>query len=360
MADVRRHDWQPYPREWINADSPIVEDQAFTIMTYNILCDVVALHNPGYKYVRDGFLKMEDRHPLIVAEVKQRCPDVLCLQEVENNNLSERLIPDLKREGYVCASDHTGYKEGPATFYRPERFSLEWFARRVAHDAFMELLQDSNSLSDEITAAVREYLERPKEFILTKLKCKKSGWLVTVANIHTTWEDLEWPTVQTAQVCAGLRKLLELSGGSDSCYVYTGDFNSLPSCPPYCFLRDGRLSPEVLAKYPDKKLVALDNGEVFSLPEVVPHLFCHNEPLKNAYLVVKGRNPEATNCDPLSLTDDPVFIGCLDYIWYNSKTIGCSGVVDTPPQRLLKEEVGLPSTNFPSDHIYLMAKLHFL
>jgi hypothetical protein len=64
------------------------------------------------------------------------------------------------------------------------------------------------------------------------------------------------------QVSAGLRGLLKMSGGNDSCFVYAGDFNSPPTNPPYCFLQDGRLSPEVLASNPDKEHVGLENGEV--------------------------------------------------------------------------------------------------
>jgi mRNA deadenylase 3'-5' endonuclease subunit Ccr4 len=136
--------WRPHPREWINVDTPADGHRSFTIMTYNILCDCAALSNPGYGYLKDGNLKMEDRHPRIMEEVGQLRPDVLCLQEVENSNLNERLIPDLETQGYRCASGETGFREGPSTFYRSDRFSLDCYERIVAHDAFMDLVRVSH------------------------------------------------------------------------------------------------------------------------------------------------------------------------------------------------------------------------
>ena len=64
------------------------------------------------------------------------------------------------------------------------------------------------------------------------------------------------------QVSSALRKLLQFSGGKDACFVYTGDFNSEPTHTPYCYLKDGYCSEDVLTKNPDKEDIALPTGGV--------------------------------------------------------------------------------------------------
>lgn len=55
-------------------------------------------------------------------------------------------------------------------------------------------------LSPEVGAAVREYLDRSDVVLVTRLRCKVTGKLVTIGNIHVVWDNLQSPDVQCIQV----------------------------------------------------------------------------------------------------------------------------------------------------------------
>ena len=76
---------------------------------------------------------------------------------------------------------------------------------------------------------------------------------------------------------------------------------------------------------------------------------------------VQGGEPAVTNCDDCGgLEGVTVHQLCLDYIWYCRQSLDVTGVLETPPADVITEHYALPSENFPSDHIPLMAQFRFI
>ena len=80
----------------------------------------------------------------------------------------------------------------------------------------------------------------------------------------------------------------------------------------------------------------------------------HRLPLVSSYASVLGVEPDFTN-----LTQQ--FRGTLDYIWYDSSAIRCAAVAPVPPlEQLTRAGPALPSPQYPSDHVALIADFVFL
>lgn len=77
--------------------------------------------------------------------------------------------------------------------------------------------------------------------------------------------------------------------------------------------------------------------------EKLPKAFQHLFNFESAY-----GTPLYTN-----YTDD--FKGCLDYIFFDKKNVKLINTVPLPDEEELAEEVALPSSKFPSDHVPLIA-----
>lgn len=54
------------------------------------------------------------------------------------------------------------------------------------------------------------------------------------------------------------------------------------------------------------------------------------------------------------------FKATLDYIFYDPATIAAHSVAKLPDEAALAAETALPSSVFPSDHLYIAAKLKLL
>ena len=72
------------------------------------------------------------------------------------------------------------------------------------------------------------------------------------------------------------------------------------------------------------------------------------------------------NAEPAitSSADDEEFEGigefCLDYVWYDTHSLGALGALETPTREDILKHTSLPSPLFPSDHLPLKFKLYFL
>lgn len=79
--------------------------------------------------------------------------------------------------------------------------------------------------------------------------------------------------------------------------------------------------------------------------------------LKSAYKTALGSEPPITNCD--DACQSYLCKMCLDYIFYCPMSLEVVGVLDTPSAASLTKHYALPSVDFPSDHIPLLAEITF-
>jgi len=132
---------------------------------------------------------------------------------------------------------------------------------------------------------------------------------------------------------------------ADGCpYIYAGDFNIKPQDAMYKLLTQG----SVESSHPTMPVI-LD-----SFKYTGPWRCNLEQPFRSSYVLANGREPDFTNFAQIK-SEDP-FIDTLDYIFISSewnvesvKTLPIRGNIKGP----------LPSSDEPSDHVMLSAKLSF-
>jgi len=159
---------------------------------------------------------------------------------------------------------------------------------------------------------------------------------VVIATTHICSE-FQFPYIQMRQVRACLNELQKMNK-QKAPVIFAGDFNAQPASPVYQFLSTGHVSKDVDGASLKISTKSFD--------------FHHEAGLASAYAKVLGHEPRCTN-----VTHE--FEGTLDYIWYTKKALRALAVLDMPAQACLKEEIGLPSKKFPSDHLPLFCKFKF-
>ena len=54
------------------------------------------------------------------------------------------------------------------------------------------------------------------------------------------------------------------------------------------------------------------------------------------------------------------FVGCLDYVWFDSSGLVSTASMPMPPLEAVTAETALPNSEFPSDHLPMVADLRFV
>ncbi|KAG7510094.1 hypothetical protein JOB18_013089 [Solea senegalensis] len=210
----------------------------FTVMSYNVLAqDLLEANEELYIHCPLEVLDWSYRCSLLLEEIFKWAPDILCLQEVQENHYHEQLYPVLCQMGYTCVyKRRTGPKtDGCATCYRSSCFSevsvslLEFFRPDT------ELLNRHNV---GIVLLLRPVVTQGSEI-------KAMGPPLCVGNTHLLFNPRRGD-VKLAQLAM---MLAEIDSTVKSCkakgehcnIVLCGDFNSVPNMPLYQLITTGTL-----------------------------------------------------------------------------------------------------------------------
>ncbi|XP_065318510.1 uncharacterized protein LOC135926530 isoform X2 [Gordionus sp. m RMFG-2023] len=109
-------------------------NNTFTLMCYNILCDKYATRQL-YAYCPTWALAWAYRKHRILSQLAESKADILCLQEVETEQFSDFLLPELEFLGYdgifapksrakTMRHEERKFVDGCAIFYKRSRFRL--------------------------------------------------------------------------------------------------------------------------------------------------------------------------------------------------------------------------------------------
>uniref|UniRef100_A0A8C7YA81 Endonuclease/exonuclease/phosphatase domain-containing protein n=1 Tax=Oryzias sinensis TaxID=183150 RepID=A0A8C7YA81_9TELE len=207
-------------------------------MSYNILAqDLLELNQYLYKHCPLEVLDWNYRYNLLVEEIKKWTPDILCLQEVQENHYCEHLYPALVEMGYSCIYKcRTGTKtDGCAVCYRSKRFAEVGFTK-------LEFFRPETGLLNRHNVGI-VLLLRP--LVAQGAALKESGPLLCLANTHLLFNPRRGD-VKLAQLAI---MLAEIDAVVKSCkvkgehcnVVLCGDFNSLPNTPLYQLIVTGEL-----------------------------------------------------------------------------------------------------------------------
>lgn len=228
-------------RVWEDLSEPHSSDSAaaspvfdFSIMSYNILAQDLLEANPHlYTHCAEDALRWENRLQSILKELQIWQPDIVCLQEVQEDHFQEQMHPVLIDMGYSCIyKRRTGSKtDGCAVFYRGELF-----------------IQLSVSLL-EFRRSECELLDRDNVGIVLLLQPTAGPNHqfppVCVANTHLLFNPRRGDVklAQLAIMFAEIHSVMQKcrSEGKNCELILCGDFNALPRSPLWTLITTGQL-----------------------------------------------------------------------------------------------------------------------
>jgi CCR4-NOT transcription complex subunit 6 len=295
-------------------------------------------------------------------------PDVVCLQEVQADHYENSLYATMSDQGFEGVYKQktrqsmglAGKVDGCALFWRRSKFhlvesySIEFneLAQRQATQVLglnprsEEGIAFLNRLSkDNVAQLVVLELAQPT---LASRTNREPINQVCIANTHL-YSNKDFPDVKLWQAWQLLQELetFVMSRGTNLPLIICGDFNSTPDTAVYDLLARQTVHPG----HPDVN-VELPEGAPDVLPDAMN--ITHSFQLGSAYQSILGDEPKVTN-----YTSN--FKGVLDYMWYSIPNLRPLAVAPIPDEQVLtRHGEALPSTEFSSDHIMLIADLQIM
>ncbi|KAK4481741.1 hypothetical protein RD792_012651 [Penstemon davidsonii] len=349
----------------LDLDGRISSAGTFTVLSYNILSDAYAT-SEQYSYCPSWALSWTYRRQNLLREIVGYRADIVCLQEVQSGHFEEFFAPELDKHGYQAlfkrrtAEVFGNTVDGCATFFRRDRFShvkkyeVEFNkAAQSLTDALVPSAQKKNALNRLVKDNVALIVVLEAKFSNQGIENPGKRQLVCVANTHVNIHQ-ELKDVKLWQVHTLLKGLEKIAASADIPMLVCGDFNSVPGSPPHSLLAMGKVDPH----HPD---LAID-----PLGILRPASITHQLPLVSAYssfaraglglgLEHRRRMDPATN-EPLFTNCTRDFIGTHDYIFYSADCLTVESLLELLDEDGLRKDTALPSPEWSSDHIALLAE----
>ncbi|CAA7054199.1 unnamed protein product [Microthlaspi erraticum] len=343
---------------------------SFTVLSYNILADTYA-SSDIYSYCPTWALSWTYRRQNLLREIVKYHADIVCLQEVQNDHFEEFFSPELDKHGYQALFKrktnevfvgNTNTIDGCATFFRRDRFShvkkyeVEFNkAAQSLTEALIPVAQKKIALNRLVKDNVALIVVLEAKFGNQATDIPGKRQLLCVANTHVSVShDLK--DVKLWQVHTLLKGLEKIAASADIPMLVCGDFNTVPASSPHSLLAMGKLDPM------DPDLMV----DPFGI--LRPHTkLTHQLPLVSAYssfarrggsLITEQqrRKLDPASNEPLFTNCTRDFIGTLDYIFYTADTLTVESLLELLDEESLRKDTALPSPEWSSDHIALMAE----
>ncbi|CAH2063664.1 unnamed protein product [Thlaspi arvense] len=343
---------------------------SFTVLSYNILADTYA-SSELYSYCPTWALSWTYRRQNLLREIVKYHADIVCLQEVQNDHFDEFFAPELDKHGYQALFKrktnevfvgNTNSIDGCATFFRRDRFShvkkyeVEFNkAAQSLTEAFIPLSQKKVALNRLVKDNVALIVVLEAKFGNQAAEIPGKRQLLCVANTHVNVSH-ELKDVKLWQVHTLLKGLEKIAASADIPMLVCGDFNTIPASAPHALLAMGKVNP----MHPD---LAVD-----PLGILRPHTkLSHQLPLVSAYSAFarmagsvtaeqQRRRMDPASNEPLFTNYTRDFLGTLDYIFYTADTLTVESLLELLDEESLRKDTALPSPEWSSDHIALLAE----
>ncbi|XP_041028016.1 carbon catabolite repressor protein 4 homolog 1-like [Juglans microcarpa x Juglans regia] len=354
----------------LDSDGRVSSSGTFTVLSYNILSDAYAT-NDIYSYCPSWALSWPYRRQNLLREIVGYRADIVCLQEVQSDHYEEFFAPELDKHGYLglykrktneVYIGNTNTIDGCATFFRRDRFSHVKKYEVEFNKAAQSWTDSQLPSAQKKTALNRLFKDNVALIMVLEAKFSNQGvdnpgkrQLLCVANTHVNvHQDLK--DVKLWQVHTLLKGLEKIAASADIPMLVCGDFNSAPGSAPHSLLAMGKVDP----LHPD--LAADPLGILRPNSKLV-----HQLPLVSAYssfarmgvglsLGQQKRRLDPTTNEPLFTNCTRDFIGTLDYIFYTADSLTVESLLELLDEESLRKDTALPSPEWSSDHIALLAE----
>lgn len=220
------------------------DEMTFTLMSHNVLADYLAQrHSELYRGISHDKIEWEARFRRIVEQIQTQDPDILCLQEVQNNHYLTHFCPQLEALGYAGQykqRTEDDKLDGCAIFYKTDKFEL-------VDTSSVEYYQPGVSVLDRHNVALlAKFRPRPS-------RKSKYDHHFCVATTHLLYNPRghDIKLAQSAVLLAELDRFAyagkERSRHSYYPVILTGDLNLTPDSFVYNFLEQGLCQYEGLS-----------------------------------------------------------------------------------------------------------------
>ncbi|XP_034114813.1 nocturnin isoform X2 [Drosophila albomicans] len=311
--------------------SPPLENegtQNIRLLQWNILSQTLGQHNDGFVRCPEEALTWQHRKYLIVQEILQNQPDVVCLQEVDHFKFLETVLGSQNYAGIFFPKpdspclyiEQNNGPDGCAIFYKRDKLQLLCYDTRI--------LEVWRVQSNQVAIAARLQLKATgKEFCVctTHLKARHGALLAKLRNEQG--RDL-------------IRFVKQFAG--ESPLLMCGDFNAEPIEPIYATI----LSCDILklgSAYADMKLEREREKERC---EDVNELISES---------IKREPPYTT----WKIREDGEECHTIDYVFYTPQQLKIKNCLEFPAG----DQIGknrTPCFQYPSDHFSLVCDFELL
>ncbi|GAA0163966.1 hypothetical protein Leryth_001077 [Lithospermum erythrorhizon] len=344
----------------------------FSVLSYNILSESHAT-NDLYGYCPSWALSWPYRRQNLLREIVGYHADIICLQEVQKDHFEEFFEPELDKHGYEALfrrkstegfNGNNNTVDGCATFFRKDKFSVVKKYEVEFNKAAQSLTEATLSAAQKKSALTRLVKDNVALILVLEAKFGYQGsdslgkrQLVCVANTHVHVPQ-ELKDVKLWQVNTLVKGLEKIAASADIPMLVCGDFNSVPGSAPHALLAMGRVDP----MHPD---MAVDPLGILQPLSKLAHLL----PLVSAYssfartvagpgrgLEQQRKRMDPTTNEPLFTNCTRDFIGTRDYIFYSADSLTVEGLLELLDEDSLRKDTALPSPEWSSDHIALLAE----
>ncbi|XP_054732795.1 nocturnin isoform X2 [Anastrepha obliqua] len=322
------------------------------VLQWNILSQTLGQNNDGFVRCPEEALTWENRKFLIVQEILQNNPDIICLQEVDHFKFLQNILGTQNYEGIFFPKpdspclyiEENNGPDGCAIFYKRDKFELKNFDTRI-----LEVWRvQSNQVAIVADLVVKA---TGKEFCVctTHLKARHGSLLSKLRNEQG--RDL-------------LRFVKQFAGQLP--VLICGDFNAEPTEPVYATVLSGEVL-KLASAYADVKAKRdecnndsanerkadkeLHGNEAKERRDESGEYDCDDKVIQSIQ-----REPPYTTW---KIREDGEECHTIDYVFYSPEQFKIRNCLEFPQD----DEVGknrTPSFQYPSDHFSLVCDFEIL
>ncbi|XP_046866568.1 nocturnin isoform X2 [Drosophila willistoni] len=302
--------------------------QTIRLLQWNILSQTLGQHNDGFVRCPEEALTWQHRKYLIVQEILQNQPDVICLQEVDHFKFLQTVLGSQNYAGIFFPKpdspclyiEQNNGPDGCAIFYKRDKFQLMGYDTRI--------LEVWRVQSNQVAIATRLRIKSSgQEFCVctTHLKARHGALLAKLRNEQG--RDL-------------IRFVKQFAG--ESPLLLCGDFNAEPIEPIYATILNCDLM-KLGSAYADMKM---DREKIL-------------EPCDDANEWVSQSIKREPPYTTWKIREEGEVCHTIDYVFYTPEQLKIKNCLAFPDG----EEIGknrTPSYQYPSDHFSLVCDFELI